>query len=184
MRGRVAAALLIAALGVLCVPAAARASVDAKIEQQQHKIHAAHERLIEGRGHLQGAQGKVSSIASQLAQTNSTISAVNSRLGALGASMASTQRKLTWTRVQLDAARRTVQRHDAALKRRLVDAYEHADLGYVDVLLQARSFADFVERWNDVRFIIRANEATIRERRTEEAHVASIESSLVGAQAD
>jgi murein DD-endopeptidase MepM/ murein hydrolase activator NlpD len=96
----------------------------------------------------------------------------------------STQRKLSWTEIQLDAARRTVARHDAALRRRLVDAYEHADLGYVDVLLQARSFGDFVERWNDIRYVVRANEATIRERRAAEARVASMERSLVGVEAD
>ncbi len=95
----------------------------------------------------------------------------------------STERKLTWTRIQLDAARKTVQRHDEALRRRLVDAYEHADLGYIDVLLQATSFADFVERWNDVRFVIRANEADDSRTARRRSPVAAIESSLVGVEA-
>ncbi len=174
-------ALLIAAAP--CGSVQARSHVDSKIVEQQHKIHESHLRLIQERGSLQDAQHRVGSIQQQLAQTNGNIAAVNGRLADLHARTESTERKLSWTRIQLDAARKTVQRHDEALKRRLVNAYEHADLGYVDVLLQARSFADFVERWNDVRFVIKANEATIRERRAAEAQVAGIESSLVGVEA-
>lgn len=179
MRRLIFAAMILA----LAAPVAAR-SVDTKIEQEQQKIHAAHERLNAERDQLRGAEQKVDTIAEALAQTNHTIGAVNGRIADLQASEVSTQRKLSWTRIQLDAAQKTVQRHDEALKRRLVDAYEHADLGYIDVLLEARSFADFVERWNDIRFIVKANEATIRERKADEARVASIESSLVGVQTD
>ncbi len=180
-------ALIAIAAAILALPPAQPIfgrSVDAKIHDQQQKIHAAHERLIQGRDQLHGAQAKVSSITDQLAQTNRTIGAVNGRLNDLAAHIASTQRKLTWTHVQLDAARRTVARHDEALKRRLVNAYEHSDLGYIDVLLEARSFADFVDRWNAVRLVVRANEVTIRERRAAEARVAGIESSLLGVQSE
>jgi murein DD-endopeptidase MepM/ murein hydrolase activator NlpD len=178
-----------AAVAVLLVAAPlgrvqAASPVDSKIAAQQRKIRAAHERLDAERAHLSGAQLKVESISAQLQSTNATIAAVNRRLADVSAHQASTRRKLSWTRIQLAAARRTVERHNEALRRRLVDAYEHADLGYVDVLLQARSFSDFVERWNDIRFIIKANEATIRARRAAEAHVAAIEGSLLGVEAD
>jgi murein DD-endopeptidase MepM/ murein hydrolase activator NlpD len=185
MKRRTTAALAATALLLVNLPRApidAR-GVDTKIKEQQRKIHDAHMRLIQGRGNLQDAQHKVGTIQEQLAQTNGNIAAVNGRLAELRTRTASTERKLSWTRIQLDAARRTVQRHDEALKRRLVNAYEHSDLGYIDVLLEARSFADFVERWNDVRFVIKANEATIRERRAAEAQVAGIESSLLGVEA-
>jgi murein DD-endopeptidase MepM/ murein hydrolase activator NlpD len=185
---RFVAALVALAVTVFLIGAPAstlaRNGVDAKIAHEQQKVHAAHLRLIEERGQLQGARAKVDTIAQQLAQANANIAAVNGRLSGLNGRMASTQRKLAWTRIQLDAARRTVERHNDALRRRLVDAYEHADLGYVDVLLEARSFADFVERWNDVRFVIKANETTIRERRSAETRVAGIESSLVGVETE
>lgn len=183
MRAIAAAAAVVLALGLAPATVAASSKVDTKIVQQQHKIHEAHERLIDERGHLQGVEHRIGSIKDQLDATNRNIGAVNTRLAELGSRVESTQRKLAWTRIQLDAARKTVERHDEALRRRLVDAYEHPDLGYLDVLLQAKSFADFVERWNDVRFVVKANEQTIRERRAAEAKVAAIEGSLVGAQA-
>ena len=182
-RGKIfAGAALLVALAPW-TPAGATSGVDAKIEQQQRKIHAAHERLMAERSRLRGARVKVGTIAEQLARTNGTIAQVNGRLADLGAQRASAQRKLDWTRIQLTAARETLQRHNDAFKRRLVNAYEHSDLGYVDVLLESRSFSDFIERWNDIGFIIRANAATIRERRLAEIRVAGIEASLVGAEA-
>lgn len=182
MKRRISTVLVLLVAVATAAPAVAGSPVDAKIEAQQQKIRAMHERLLEERGHLRGVQHKVGSIAEQLAQTNGTIAAVNGRVADLRARMSSTQRKLSWTRVQLGAARQTLARHDAALKRRLIDAYEHNDLGYIDVLLESRSFADFIERWNDIRFIVKANEATIRERRRAETRVAGIEASLVGVQ--
>jgi murein DD-endopeptidase MepM/ murein hydrolase activator NlpD len=174
------------AILVALVPSAvfSKSHVDEKIDAQKAKIHAVHEKLNAERGRLQDARAKVGSIQSQLADTNRNIGRVNGRLDELNARMKSTERKLAWNQVQLAAAQQTLKRHQAALNRRLVDAYEHGDLGYVDVLLRARSFADFVERWNDVRFLVKANEATIRARKRDEAKVAAIRSGLVGAQTE
>lgn len=178
------ASVLVALLVIgTAAPGGARNHVDTKIEQQQQKIRDVHARLREERGSLRGAQHKVGTIAQQLAQTNTNIAAVNGRLAELNARITSTGRKLAWTRLELVAARKTLQRHSDALKRRLVNAYEHNDLGYLDVLLESRSFADFIERWNDIGFIVKANETTIRERRAAEAHVAGVETSLVSTQA-
>jgi murein DD-endopeptidase MepM/ murein hydrolase activator NlpD len=176
------------AIAVALVPSAGfgrpHASIDAKIEAQKAHIHSVHEKLHEKRAKLGEATAKVGSIAAELADTNRNIEAVNGRLGDLTARIASTQRKLAWNRIQLAAAKATLQRHQAALNRRLVDAYEHGDLGYIDVLLRARSFGDFVERWNDVRYLIKANQSTIRARKADEAKVVAIETGLLGIQSE
>ena len=161
-----------------------KSRIDDKINQQKAHIHAVHAKLHEKRTQLDQAKVKVGSIASELADTNRNIASVNGRLGALTARIVSTQRKLAWNRIQLAAAQATLRRHQDALNRRLVDAYEHGDLGYIDVLLRARSFGDFVERWNDVRYLIKANESTIRARKGDEAKVVAIQTGLLGIQSD
>jgi len=181
IRRIIAAVLLVVLLPFGTVQA--KNKLDDKIRQQQEKLHAAHLKLMEKRAHLHDAKVKAGSLQDQLDQTNHNIAQVTGRIGTIASQMHSTQRKLDWTRVQLSAAQKTVARHNDALRRRLVDAYEHGDLGYIDVLMESRSFTDFVERWNDIRYVIKANEATIRERRGLESHVAGIELSLVGTQA-
>jgi murein DD-endopeptidase MepM/ murein hydrolase activator NlpD len=174
------------ALVVALVPSAVagKSHIDDKIQQQKAHIHAVHEKLHEKRTQLDQVRVKVGSIQSELADTNRNIASVNGRLGELTARIVSTQHKLDWNRIQLAAAKATLRRHQDALNRRLVDAYEHGDLGYVDVLLRARSFGDFVERWNDVRYLIKANESTIRARKGDEAKVVAIQTGLLGIQSD
>jgi murein DD-endopeptidase MepM/ murein hydrolase activator NlpD len=163
--------------------AAAKGRIDERISAEQAKLHAVHLKLHEKRAQLEDARAKVGSIQTQLAETNRNITSVNGRLGDLEGQIRSTQRKLAWNQVQLAAAKATLARHQDALSRRLVDAYEHGDLGYLDVLLRARSFGDFVERWNDIRYLVRANQATIRARRADEKKVVAIQTGLLGTQA-
>jgi murein DD-endopeptidase MepM/ murein hydrolase activator NlpD len=174
------------AMIVPLVPSAvlSKSHVDDKIQAQKAHIHAVQAKLHEKRGKLDQAKSRVAAVQSELADTNRNIASVNAHLGDIQGHIASTQRKLDWNRIQLAAAKKTLRRHEDALGRRLVDAYEHGDLGYVDVLLRARSFGDFVERWNDVRFLVKANEATIRARRADEAKVVAIESGLLGMQSE
>jgi murein DD-endopeptidase MepM/ murein hydrolase activator NlpD len=176
--------LALAALVVLLPNAAvAKSRIDDKIQQQKQHIHTVHQKLQQKRVKLEGARAKVGSIQAQLTETNRNISAVNGRLDGITARIRSTERKLAWNRTQLAAAKATLKRHEDALNRRLVDAYEHGDLGYLDVLLRAKSFGDFVERWNDVRYLIKANETTIRARKADEAKVVAIQAGLLGMQA-
>ena len=187
MKARHAARVLIAlALAVALVPSAglSKSRVDDKIRQQRAKIDAVHQQLHQKRGELQTSKARVDDLQSQLAETNRNISSVNGHLADVQGHIRSTQRKLAWNQIQLTAAKQTLKRHQDALNRRLVDAYEHGDLGYVDVLLRARSFSDFVERWNDIRFLVKANESTIRARKSDEAHVVAIENGLLGVQAE
>jgi murein DD-endopeptidase MepM/ murein hydrolase activator NlpD len=174
------------ALAVALVPSAiyGKSHIDQKIQQQKAHIHAVNEKLHEKRALLDDERAKVGSIQAELADTNHNIAAVNGHLGDITARIVSTQRKLAWNRIQLAAAQATLRRHQDVLNRRLVDAYEHGDLGYVDVLLRARSFGDFVERWNDVRYLIKANESTIRARKGDQAKVVAIQSGLLGMQSD
>ena len=144
-----------------------QSALDAKIRAQQAKLHDVHVQLNEKRGALGAAQAKVGTIAEQLAIANRNISTVQGQIAFLNAKMHTTESNLAWTKVQLDAAQKTLARHTDALKRRLISAYEYGDLGYLAVLLQARSFGDFLERWNDVAYVVKANEVTIRARRAD-----------------
>ncbi|HEX3468989.1 MAG TPA: peptidoglycan DD-metalloendopeptidase family protein [Candidatus Elarobacter sp.] len=183
---RAANVLVAVTLCVALMPSASlgRSRVDQKIQAQQAKVHQIHLQRNQKRGELETAKAREGDLQSQLDATNHNISAVNAHLGDLQSQMRSTQRKLAWNEIQLSAAKATLQRHQDALNRRLVDAYEHGDLGYVDVLLRARSFSDFVERWNDIRYLVKANEATIRARRGDEKRVDAIESGLLGVRAE
>ena len=179
--GRTAlAALLVVSL----VPAIAMpASIDRKIEAQRQKAEAVRSQLHQKRSELHYATLKVNDLQTQLDQTNSAISRVNGTIDDLAAQQSSTERKLWWNTIQLQAAQRSLKLHDDMLKRRLVDSYEHGDMGYLSVLLASKSFTDFVERWEDLRLIIAANQRAVKARKAAERKVAGAQANLQAAQA-
>jgi murein DD-endopeptidase MepM/ murein hydrolase activator NlpD len=181
---RLAALGLAVAIAATVAPSAAATSarqsaLDAKIRAQQAKLHEVHLKLNGKRDELGQATAKVGTIAQQLDIANHNIAAVQSQLATITAGMNSTQRKLAWNKIQLEAAQKTLERHNDALRRRLIAAYEYGDLGYLAVLLQAKSFGDFIERWNDVGYVIKSNEIAIRARRADAEKVQSIQANLL-----
>ena len=173
---RVAAALVLA----FATFGSAAANVGDKIHSTQSQLDALHQRLDRKRDQLQFQRRRESDLAHQLSETNDSIAHVSANLDGIEANVRHNERRLAWNGVQLNAAETTLRRHNDALKRRLVDAYERGDLGYVNVLLSSTSFNDFSERWQDIRYLIAANQKTVRERRDAEHAVASARASLEG----
>jgi len=149
------------------------AAIGDKIQSKQAEIEATRKRLDEKRSQLRFQQVRAEDLQRQLDETNSGIAHVSASLDALDAEVRGNERRLAWNDVQLRAAEATLKRHDDALKHRLVDAYERGDLGYVNVLLSSASFSDFVERWDDIRYLIAASERAVRARRAAERDVAA-----------
>jgi murein DD-endopeptidase MepM/ murein hydrolase activator NlpD len=176
---RALAALLLVSL----LPATAMPStLSQRIEAQRKKTEELHARLHQKRGELHEATVRVTNLQAQLDQTNTAIAGVNARLDDLADQERSTQRKLWWNTIQLNAAQKTLKLHDDLLKHRLIDIYEHGDLGYLSVLLASKSFTDFVERWEDLRLLIAANQRAVRERKAAEEKVAGAQRDLESTQ--
>ena len=115
----------------------------------------------------------------QLSETNAAIGEVNGRIGSLAsaaeldASAGSTGTRSSST-PRSDRCSCTM----TMLKRRLVDIYEYGDLSYLNALIASRSFSEFVERWEDLRLLIAANQRAVRARKAAAARVAAIEADL------
>ncbi len=153
-------------------------TLEQRIQSERAKAQQIHARLHDKRAELKTATLHYQDLQHQLDDTEAAIGRINAHIGSLQGETEWTQRKIAWNTVQLDAARRSLRLHDAALKRRLVDIYEYGDLSYVDALIAARSFSEFVERWEDLRLLIAANQRAVRARKVAEARVAAVEADL------
>jgi len=165
------------ASGLVPGPAAARGDA---LSAQQAKIRDTQSRLSQKRHDLVSTQLREEHLRSQLAETERGISRVTASLGTLSAQVHGNERRIAWNQVQLGAAERTLALHDGALRRRLVDAYERGNVDYLNVLFSATSFSEFVERWDDIRFLVAANQRTVRDRREAERAVSGARRRLEG----
>ncbi len=167
IRRLVAVFLLLGLVPATAVPS----DLNARIQAEQAKKAAIDRQLQQKRAELRAATVRVTNLQGALDQTNHSIGEVNVRLDGLASEAAQTQHRLDVNTVQLNAARKTLALHDNLLKRRLVDTYERGDLGYLSVLMAAKSFSDFVERWQDLGLLIAANQRAVRERQAAEKKV-------------
>ncbi len=179
IRKAIAVLLLFGFVPALALPS----DLTTRIQAERKKKEAIDQKLHQKRVELHAAGLRVTNLKGALDQTNRSIDDVTARLDVIGAQQVSTQRKLAWNTRQLNAARKSLALHDNLLKRRLVDTYERGDLGYISVLLAAKSFTDFVERWEDLRLLIAANQRAVRERKSAERKVATAQANLRAAQA-
>lgn len=173
---RFAAAILAAALLPSLV--AAGPTLQQRIEAQRERTEGLRQQLHVKRAELNTATLQYQDLQHQLDETNAAIGGVNARLTSLSYQQNSTERKLDWNTTQLSAAQRSLKLHDDLLKHRLVNIYEYGDLSYLNALIAAQSFSEFVERWEDFRLLIASNERAVRERKAAEERVASIQADL------
>ena len=176
-RRRIYAVLVVLSL-LPALGGASGSTLEQRIQSERAKAQQIHLRLHAKRAELNTATLHYRDLQHQLDDTEAAIGRINAHIGSLAGQAAWTQRKIAWNTVQLDAARRSLRLHDDALKRRLVNIYEYGDLTYVDALIAARSFSEFVERWEDLRLLIAANQRAVRARKAAEARVAAVEADL------
>lgn len=172
-------AVLLCALMLAAGAATFADTLGQRIKQHQQHMHQLHEQLNAKRNVLGEAKAKVGKYQQQLEETQHSMLVVQATLAGVNGQIKQNQGRLSWNQVQLSAARATVQRHNEALRRRLVDVYEHGDVGYASVLLASTSFVDFVERWDDIKYLIKANQETVRQRKAAERKVATIQNHLL-----
>ncbi|MBV8364148.1 MAG: peptidoglycan DD-metalloendopeptidase family protein [Candidatus Eremiobacteraeota bacterium] len=153
-----------------------------RIREEQLRVEQHHQQLQQRRAQLHVAQMRESDLSRQLAETNHAIGSVNVRLDELDGEVHINQRRLAWNQVQLAAAQETLRRHNDAYRKRLVQIYEHSDVGYLSVLLGATSFAEFVERLHDLQLLVKADQKAIAERKAAETTVRQVQSQLEGTQ--
>ncbi len=156
-----------------------------RIREKQALLEATQRKLHASRLRLHQARFRELTIAQQLAAVQSSITRVEDDLGALDRQIRQTELRLAIRRRQLAAAQASLSRHRDALNRRIVDVYEYGgDQSYLAVLLSATSFVDFIERWDFVRDILRADARLIAAVNAEQANYERLVAALDAARTD
>ncbi|HXW51713.1 MAG TPA: peptidoglycan DD-metalloendopeptidase family protein [Candidatus Acidoferrales bacterium] len=150
----------------------------ALIEQTERKLH-------QSRLKLHAARFKEMTISQEVEEVQESIARVQGDLGALDGALRQTELRLSIRQRQLAAARASLDLHRDALNRRIVDVYEYGSAAsYLNVLLSATSFIDFVERWDFVRAILESDAQLIDVVNDEAANEQRLVGALQAAQAD
>jgi murein DD-endopeptidase MepM/ murein hydrolase activator NlpD len=177
---RWAAVLLAVAVGTLSVPGGPAlaadpggSSLEEQIAQQEEALAALRQQMQDLEGRLAAARQRLGQTQARLRQIQSQMASERARLGDLMGRLAAAEQHLAQTAADLAAAEDHLQVQQDLLARRVQALYQFGVLGYLDVLLSARSFVDFVERFAFIRDIVVSDVLLMRQVRAERDQVAA-----------
>ncbi len=130
---------LILSLSAVCARAESVSSLQDKSSAFQSQISAAQQKLNQTNSQKQAAQ-------SEVAQLDRELSSVQAELNQLNAQLADTSARLAKEQEELEQAKKVKTEQYETLKKRIRIMYEYGNSGYLEVILGAKSFSDFLTR--------------------------------------
>lgn len=118
----------------------------AAIAQAQKQIGGLNQKLAQDRAMVGSANQKIASTQARMQQTQSLLSRTESQLSATQSELNTTEANYQKTRALLHQTQASLIQESKLLKGQLQLIEERGSIGYLDVLLGAHSFSDFVSR--------------------------------------
>lgn len=149
------AALLFCLLVTFMLPAYANQTdkLQERILQSQQEQAKIQRDLDARKGQLEEYQSEEKRLLAELNTLEKSLAKYRRELDKLEKDINETQSLIEITEAELAEAERQIQERDEFLKMRLRAIYEKGDAGYLEVLFQTASFAEFTTRLNDLKLI-------------------------------
>ncbi|QJC54519.1 peptidoglycan DD-metalloendopeptidase family protein [Paenibacillus albicereus] len=111
--------------------------------------------------------------AESLKAVMTEIDTVGSRMSAVQSQVSTTTQALEQTARELDEAEQRIARQDERLQSRMRVTYMNGRVSYLDVLLNATSFSDFLGRLDSLHTIMSQDKETLQDRKQDKQLVAA-----------
>ncbi len=175
-------AVLLAVAGP--VPAApAEAGKPAPQPTSQEELRRLQRRLVDEKERLQQARRRERRIADDVQRLDRQREATESELRRLGRDMTRIRKRAEVASAELARTEAKLARHRTMLGVRLLDAYRYGRAGYLDVVLGATSFPEFISRARLVGVIVREDSRLIGAYQADRDRVARLRVDLENEQA-
>jgi murein DD-endopeptidase MepM/ murein hydrolase activator NlpD len=148
--------LALAAVAALAVADAAPAS-PASLPAKQEELRRVQERLDSQRQRLERNLRRERRLSNDIQRLDREREAAEARLARLAVELRRTRQRSEAAAVGLARAEAALARHHALLAQRLVEAHRYGRAGYLDVVLGAASFSEFVARTRFVGAVLGEN---------------------------
>lgn len=157
---------LAGAMAVIAQPFAGHAQsevdrINAQIRKLQQQMEQAEKEKRNAERTRQSMQQRIQQLEAQKATTRQEINDLLARIEAVNAQLLETQRKITETEdklrligEELEETIRRKEKQDELLQSRIRLLYMDGAVSYLDVLMSATSFADFLDRFDAIRMIM------------------------------
>ncbi|KEO81623.1 murein hydrolase activator EnvC family protein [Tumebacillus flagellatus] len=170
-----------AAVLALIFPSAGFADINdlkSQQQQQQQQLDAARQREQEAKQKKDQIQGQIQVNANDIDKLAADIDAKESEIAKLQSSIFTKNQEIQTTEGKLAEAQARVKERDKVLKSRLKMMYEQGEVQYLDVLLNATSFSDFLDRFDALAVIYQQDTEILKRNKADRDTIAATKQKL------
>jgi murein DD-endopeptidase MepM/ murein hydrolase activator NlpD len=175
---RTAVSFLLGALAVGTVWPTAVFADDA--QQRLDQLKQQHEQTGQQINQLKGQE---TSLSNQIDTLNKQINDYNTQIQDLESQIQALDAKITALQADIDKTQKQLDRRNEMLKKRIRVMYEDGEVSYLDVLLQATDFSDFIDRLSALSFIVDQDKQLLEEVKQMKARLLDSQKQLKDQQA-
>ncbi|AMX82340.1 peptidase M23 [Geobacillus subterraneus] len=166
-----------AALGLGVLPPAADAVSNRDIEQKRSEIDAlrskrsdVEEKISEAQKNIETLQSQQKQVANDIEKLNIAIEETSGKIRNVSADISETEQAIDKLKQEIAEIQERIEKRNEILKARLRSLQESGGaISYLEVLLGAQSFSDFIDRMSAVTTIMEADQQIIREQEADKA---------------
>ncbi|MBW7642912.1 murein hydrolase activator EnvC family protein [Geobacillus thermoleovorans] len=166
-----------AALGLGVLPPAADAVSTRDIEQKRGEIDAlrskrseVQEKISEAQKNIEALQSQQKQVANDIEKLNIAIEETSGKIRNVSADIDQTEQAIDQLKQEIAEIQERIEKRNEILKERLRSLQESGGaISYLEVLLGAQSFSDFIDRMSAVTTIMEADQQIIREQEADKA---------------
>lgn len=130
-------------------------------------------------GIIRDKQEKERDLLGELANLDQNITALQSEIAAVKTALSTVEERVTVTQAELEAAEKRLRERTAVLNVRVRDIYMNGKVSYLEVLLSARSFSEFVTRFDFLQRILKQDATLVRSIENERQDITAKKADLV-----
>lgn len=166
--------LLVIFLSSIPVVSVSATILDQKLQEQAELD----QRLDREKAVLKQQKSREVALRDELGQLDRNLKTLQAELDRLAAEIDVTAGEIAVTETELADAQERLEFRDNLLKRRLRAIYEHGNVSYVEVLLSASSFSDFLTRLYNLQVIAENDRDLLEEVKAERARIETVKEKL------
>lgn len=170
--------LLSVLLGLFILASVAIPAFAGSIDEKRQERDDLEERLKQERSALDQQRNRESSLQAELDQLDRRLNKLREELASLAGEIKATEEKIVLIEEELADAEAQLEYQEDLLKSRMRAIYERGNVTYLEVLLGATSFSDFINRFNNLKLIIAYDQQLVEEIRAERDRVQSMRDEL------
>ncbi|MBL0386979.1 peptidoglycan DD-metalloendopeptidase family protein [Tumebacillus sp. ITR2] len=162
--------LTTAAALAMTFPSAVFADIDdlkTQQQQQQQQLDAAKQREQDAKQKKDQFQKQINVNANDINKLTADIDAKETEITKLQGSIYTKNQEIEITQGKLTEAEARVKERDKVLKQRLKMMYEQGEVQYLDVLLDATSFSDFLDRFDTLAIIYQQDTEILKKNKAD-----------------